>query len=58
MTVLPGELLHVLGLRGGEESGAPLLGERAHDGVDGRGEAQAQQPVGLIQDQDLLKEGY
>ena len=43
----------VAGLGGGEEQSLALGGDAAHDAVDGRGEAEVQTPVRLVQHQQL-----
>ena len=48
-----GELLGFLGLRGAEQAGAALFRQTRDDGVERLHESHAQQPVGLVEDQQL-----
>jgi len=50
-----GEVLHLLGLRGGEERRLSLLGQQADDGVHLLLEALLQQAVRLVDDEHLQR---
>eukprot|EP00960_Hanusia_phi_P051471 760819-Hanusia_phi.AAC.7 len=53
----PRQVPHLLRQGGREQESLPALGQVFHDAVDGSGEAQVEDTIGLVEDQQLQVAG-